>query len=83
MKTRIEADSIGSLEVPSDAYYGVQSLRAKRNFPITGTPIHPVMIQNLRKLKRQLPSPTAKHRDCRRKKRLPLSMPVMKSLPAN
>lgn len=22
MKTRIEADSIGSLEVPSDAYYG-------------------------------------------------------------
>ena len=47
MKTRIEADSIGSLEVPSDAYYGVQSLRAKRNFPITGTPIHPVMIQNL------------------------------------
>lgn len=83
MKTRIEADSIGSLEVPSDAYYGVQSLRAKRNFPITGTPIHPVMIQNLAKIKRQLPSPTAKHRDCRRKKRLPLSMPVMKSLPAN
>ena len=51
MKTRIEADSIGSLEVPSDAYYGVQSLRAKRNFPITGTPIHPVMIQNLAKIK--------------------------------
>ena len=52
MKTRIEADSIGSLEVPSDAYYGVQSLRAKRNFPITGTPIHPVMIQNLAKIKK-------------------------------
>ena len=52
MKTRIEADSIGSLEVPSDAYYGVQSLRAKWNFPITGTPIHPVMIQNLAKIKK-------------------------------
>lgn len=52
IKTRIEADSIGSLEVPSDAYYGVQSLRAKRNFPITGTPIHPVMIQNLAKIKK-------------------------------
>ena len=52
MKTRIEADSIGSLEVPSDAYYGVQSLRAKRNFPITGTSIHPVMIQNLAKIKK-------------------------------
>ena len=52
MKTRMEADSIGTLEVPSDAYYGVQSLRAKRNFPITGTPIHPVMIQNLAKIKK-------------------------------
>lgn len=52
MKTRMEADSIGTLEVPSDAYYGVQSLRAKRNFPITGTPINPVMIQNLAKIKK-------------------------------
>ena len=52
MKTRIEADSIGTLEVPADAYYGVQSLRAKHNFPITGTPIHPVMIQNLAKIKK-------------------------------
>ena len=52
MKTRMEADSIGTLEVPSDAYYGVQSLRAKRNFPITGTAINPVMIQNLAKIKK-------------------------------
>ncbi len=35
MKKRIESDSIGSLEVDEDAYYGVQSLRAKRNFQIT------------------------------------------------
>ena len=45
MKTRIEADSIGSLEVPSDAYYGVQSLRAKRKFPITGTTITPLIFK--------------------------------------
>ena len=90
MKTRIEADSIGSLEVPSDAYYGVQSLRAKRNFPITGTPIHPVMIQNLAKIKkaaaisnREAQRLPFEHRARGRKKRLPLSMPVMKSLPAN
>ena len=38
MKTRLEADSIGILEVPADAYYGVQSLRAKHNFPITSRP---------------------------------------------
>ena len=40
MNTRTEADSIGTLEVPVDAYYGVQSLRGKLNFPITGHPMH-------------------------------------------
>ena len=35
MKTRVEFDSIGSMEVPEEAYYGVQTLRAKNNFPIT------------------------------------------------
>lgn len=33
---RLESDSIGTLEVPVDAYYGVQSLRGKNNFYITG-----------------------------------------------
>ena len=33
MNTRTEADSIGTLEVPVDAYYGVQSLRAQAEFP--------------------------------------------------
>ena len=27
MKTRMEADSIGTMEVPEEAYYGVQALR--------------------------------------------------------
>lgn len=49
--TRLEADSIGTLEVPEDAYYGVQSLRAKRNFPITGTGLHPLFIRNLARIK--------------------------------
>ena len=35
METRTEFDSIGGMEVPVDAYYGVQSLRAKNNFKIT------------------------------------------------
>ena len=30
---RFESDSIGTMEVPEDAYYGVQALRAKENFP--------------------------------------------------
>ena len=42
--TRLESDSIGEMEIPENAYYGVQSLRAKENFPITGTKLHPVFI---------------------------------------
>jgi len=49
--SRMEADSIGTLEVPENAYYGVQSLRAKRNFPITGTKLHPLFIRNLARIK--------------------------------
>ena len=34
--TRREKDPIGPLDVPADAMYGVQTLRAKQNFPISG-----------------------------------------------
>jgi aspartate ammonia-lyase len=34
--TRREKDPIGPLDVPVDAMYGVQTLRAKQNFPISG-----------------------------------------------
>lgn len=33
---RKESDSIGELEVPENAYYGVQTLRGFENFQITG-----------------------------------------------
>src|SRR3982751_72625 len=35
-KTRTEKDPLGTLEVPDDALYGVQTLRAVQNFPISG-----------------------------------------------
>lgn len=34
--TRIERDSLGELPVPADALYGIQTLRAHQNFPISG-----------------------------------------------
>jgi fumarate hydratase class II len=37
--TRIEKDSLGPLEVPVAAYYGVQTQRAIANFPISGQPL--------------------------------------------
>ena len=52
MKTRVETDSIGTLEIPAEAYYGVQSLRARRNFPITGSGLHPDFIRNLARIKK-------------------------------
>src|SRR5215208_4631503 len=33
---RSEKDPLGTLPVPADALYGVQTLRAKQNFPISG-----------------------------------------------
>jgi len=40
--TRREKDPLGPLDVPTDALYGVQTLRAKQNFPISGlSPLEP------------------------------------------
>ncbi|MFD9614972.1 hypothetical protein ACFWWS_36980, partial [Streptomyces sp. NPDC059083] len=33
---RTEHDSLGTRELPAEAYYGVQTLRAMENFPISG-----------------------------------------------
>ena len=52
MKTRTEFDSIGSMEVPAEAYYGVQSLRAMQNFKITGKKLHPKFIESLAVIKK-------------------------------
>ena len=50
--TRTEYDSIGSKQIPKDAYYGVQSARAVENFSITGARLHPEMIRSLARLKK-------------------------------
>ena len=36
---RTEHDLLGDRAVPADAYYGIHTLRALENFPISGTPI--------------------------------------------
>jgi aspartate ammonia-lyase len=38
-RTRTEHDLLGEREVPEEALYGVQTLRALENFPITGVPL--------------------------------------------
>lgn len=51
--TRIEHDLLGDREVPASAYYGVHTLRAVENFPITGNPIsiYPELINALAAIK--------------------------------
>ncbi len=46
MKTRLESDLIGDLEVPEEAYYGVQTQRALDNFEISTSKMcnHPEFI---------------------------------------
>jgi aspartate ammonia-lyase len=36
---RVERDFLGEKQIPDDAYYGVQTLRGKENFHITGIPM--------------------------------------------
>src|SRR2546422_11743195 len=36
MSTRVERDPLGELPVPTTALYGVQTERARQNFPISG-----------------------------------------------
>jgi aspartate ammonia-lyase len=37
---RTEKDSLGQLQLPADALYGIQTYRAAKNFPVTGQPSH-------------------------------------------
>src|SRR6201985_3257948 len=39
-KTRVEKDLLGEKEVPSEAYYGVQTARALENFQLSGVAIN-------------------------------------------
>lgn len=43
--TRKEKDSLGERDVPADAYYGIQTLRATENFPVSGIRARPEFIR--------------------------------------
>ena len=50
--TRIEKDPLGELAVPADAMYGVQTLRAVQNFPISGIRPLPAFVDAVVRIKR-------------------------------
>jgi aspartate ammonia-lyase len=49
---RLEKDFLGEKEVNEDAYYGIQTLRAVENFPITGYRIDPELIKAIAMVKK-------------------------------
>jgi aspartate ammonia-lyase len=52
MEYRIEKDFLGEKEVPTSSYYGIQTLRAVENFPITGVMIHKELVIALAEVKK-------------------------------
>jgi aspartate ammonia-lyase len=46
--TRREKDSLGYKDVPADVYYGIQTLRGKENFPISGLSVAQLMPEQIR-----------------------------------
>jgi aspartate ammonia-lyase len=53
-RTRTEKDSIGEMEIPADADYGIHTARAVENFPITGITLShfPELIESLAMVKK-------------------------------
>ena len=52
MNTRTEKDSLGEKQVPADVYYGIQTLRALENYPISGYRAHPALIRAMGMIKK-------------------------------
>jgi aspartate ammonia-lyase len=52
-RTRTETDSLGSMEIPADAYWGIHTARALENFPIAKRPIsvYPDLVRALAMVK--------------------------------
>ena len=49
LKTRIEKDLLGERELPADLLWGIHTLRAQENFPISGITVHPELIKAVKK----------------------------------
>jgi aspartate ammonia-lyase len=52
MTTRLEKDTMGTVEVPADAYFGAQTQRAIGNFPISGLKPHPALVRATVRIKK-------------------------------
>ena len=52
MKNRTDKDSLGSVKIPSNAYYGPFTARAIKQYHVTGKTAHPNLIKSFVMIKR-------------------------------
>ena len=50
--TRTESDFLGPVEIPSAVYWGVQTARARENFPVSGIKAHSEFIRAMARIKK-------------------------------
>ena len=70
MKTRSDNDSLGSVKVPSDAYYGPFTGRAIKQYHVTGKTAHPNLIKSFVMIKRSAAIANMKTKAINRKQAL-------------
>jgi aspartate ammonia-lyase len=58
---RIEADALGTVELPGDVFYGIQTERARRNFALEYKPVNRVLIRALVTIKKAAALTWQKH----------------------
>jgi len=51
-QTRREKDFLGERDVPAEAYWGIQTLRAVENFPVSGLRAHPAFVHAMAAIKK-------------------------------
>jgi fumarate hydratase class II len=56
MKYREETDSLGTVRVPEDAYYGPQTQRAIENFPVSGLTLPDIFLRSVAMIKKHAAS---------------------------
>ena len=70
MKTRTDKDSLGSVKIPSDAYYGPFTGRAIKQYHVTGKTAHPNLIKSFVMIKRSAAIANMKTKSISRKQGL-------------
>ena len=70
---RIEKDLLGELEIDDNLYYGISTVRAKINFPITGIPIHLELVRAMILIKKAAALTNAANGDLDKEKALAIT----------